>query len=159
MYETRECKNYENARKDRFNFRTGGSLANLSKDQRRCGFFTCNVVIVAFHVTLAKVRKLARFSHFTVRSPQSYFWFFDSRQFPFCTVLSGRFTAVQSQQLHLPADRYRVVRLPPARLGEVLLQLLGDRGVDVPLALLARDPAVLEGIVAGKSVLNVDTHE
>ena len=54
MYETRECKNYENARKDRFNFRTGGSLANLSKDQRRCGFFTCNVVIVAFHVSWRK---------------------------------------------------------------------------------------------------------
>ena len=39
---------------------------------------------------------------------------------------------------------------PPARLGEVLLQLLGDRGVDVPLALLARDPAVLEGIATKK---------
>ena len=39
---------------------------------------------------------------------------------------------------------------PPARLGEVLLQLLGDRGVDVPLALLARDPAVLKGIATKK---------
>ena len=35
---------------------------------------------------------------------------------------------------------------PPTRLGEVLLELLGDGGVDVPLALLPSDPAVLEGI-------------
>ena len=33
----------------------------------------------------------------------------------------------------------------PARLGEVLLELLGDGGVDVPLGLLARDPTVLQG--------------
>ena len=33
---------------------------------------------------------------------------------------------------------------PPPRLGEVLLELLGDGGVDVPLALHARDPAVVQ---------------
>ena len=39
---------------------------------------------------------------------------------------------------------------PPTRLGEVLLELLGDRRVDVPLALLSSDPAVLKGIAENK---------
>ena len=46
---------------------------------------------------------------------------------------------------------------PPTRLGEVLLELLGDGGVDVPLALLPSDPAVLEGIAGNKKMVKVKT--
>ena len=35
---------------------------------------------------------------------------------------------------------------PPTRFGKVLLELLRNCGMDVPLALLPSDPAVLEGI-------------
>ena len=55
----------------------------------------------------------------------------------------------KSELSKLESESFRGTH-PPARLGEVLLQLLGDRGVDVPLALLARDPAVLEGITTKK---------
>ena len=41
---------------------------------------------------------------------------------------------------------------PPARLGEVLLELLGDGGVYVPLALLPSDPAVLEGVAGNEKM-------
>ena len=46
---------------------------------------------------------------------------------------------------------------PPTRLGEVLLELLGDGGVYVPLALLPSDPAVLEGIAGNKKMVKVKT--
>ena len=45
---------------------------------------------------------------------------------------------------------------PPSRLGEVLLQLLGDGGVDVPLGLLASDPAVLQCRAAETALLSID---
>ena len=48
---------------------------------------------------------------------------------------------------------------PPTRLGEVLLELLGDGGVDVPLALLARDPAVLKGIAEEKKMMKLKVKE
>ena len=48
--------------------------------------------------------------------------------------------------------------LPPG-LGKVLLELFGDCGVDVLLGLLARDPAVVQGGLAGQSHLHVDAHE
>jgi hypothetical protein len=42
---------------------------------------------------------------------------------------------------------------PPSRLGEVLLELLGDGGVDVLLGLLARDPDMLQGTAAKKEYI------
>ena len=48
--------------------------------------------------------------------------------------------------------------LPPG-LGKVLLELFRDRGVDVPLRLSSRDPAVLQGSLAGQTVLHVDAHQ
>ena len=39
---------------------------------------------------------------------------------------------------------------PPTRFGKVLLELLRNCGMDVPLALLSSDPAVLKGIAENK---------
>ena len=52
--------------------------------------------------------------------------------------------------MNSPNDSKRMGTHPPPRLGEVLLELLGDRRVDVPLALLSSDPAVLKGIAENK---------
>ena len=62
----------------------------------------------------------------------------------------------KSELSKLESESFRGTH-PPARLGEVLLQLFGDRGVDVPLALLARDPAVLEGITTKEKTLTTNT--
>ena len=51
-----------------------------------------------------------------------------------------------------------ISHLPPG-LGKVLLQLFRDGGVNVPLRLGARDPAVLQGRLAGQPVVHVDAHQ
>ena len=55
-----------------------------------------------------------------------YIGFRNSRVFWIFLFSPGRFTAVQSQQLHLPADRYRVVRLLQKRKkkSETIIPLL-----------------------------------
>ena len=55
-----------------------------------------------------------------------YICFRNSRIFWIFLFPPGRFTAVQSQQLHLPADRYRVVRLLQKRKkkSETIIPLL-----------------------------------
>ena len=52
--------------------------------------------------------------------------------------------------MNSPNESKRMGTHPPTRLGKVLLELLGDRRVDVPLALLSSDPAVLKGIAENK---------
>ena len=59
--------------------------------------------------------------------------------------------------MNSPNDSKRMGTHPPPRLGEVLLELLGDGGVYVPLALLPSDPAVLEGIAGNKKMVKVKT--
>ena len=45
---------------------------------------------------------------------------------------------------------------PPSGLCEVLLELFGDGGVDVPLGLLASDPAVLQCRAEESALLSID---
>ena len=63
------------------------------------------------------------------RQPSTFYCilcFGNSRIFWIFLLSPGRFTAVQSQQLHLPADRYRVVRLLQERKkkSETIIPLL-----------------------------------
>ena len=54
----------------------------------------------------------------------------------------------KSESLKMPTH-------PPSRLGEVLLELLRNCGVDVPLALLPGYPAVLKGIAENRKMIKV----
>ena len=60
-----------------------------------------------------------------------------------------------NSQKESKSEILKMLTHPPARLGKVLLELLRDGRVDVPLALLPGDPAVLKGIARNEKMMKV----